>query len=47
MRAAGRTPEVHIYQREDDVLRSEPENTHYAQVVDFFARTLTENGRYR
>ena len=47
LRGAGCTPEVLIYQREDDVLRSETENTHYAQVVDFFARTLTENGRYR
>ena len=43
LRAVGRTPEVHIYQREDHVLRSETESTHNAQLVDFFARTLTVN----
>ena len=40
LRAAGRTPEVHVYAGEDHVPRPETEAVHYAQVIDFFGRTL-------
>ena len=43
LRAAGRTPEVHIYKGEGHGLRPEVQNVHYLRVVDFFGRALIDD----
>lgn len=40
LRAHGPTPEVHYYEGEDHIPRSETENEHHAHLVDFFERHL-------
>ena len=43
LRAAGRTPEVHIYEGEGHMLRPETERMHYLRVADFFGRVLIDD----
>ena len=43
LRAAGHTPEVHIYEGEGHMLRPETERMHYLRVVDFFGRALIDD----
>nr|WP_281430522.1 prolyl oligopeptidase family serine peptidase [Salinicola acroporae] len=40
LQAHGRSPEVHYYEGEDHIPRSEAENTHHTQLLGFFARHL-------
>ncbi|MHB0776006.1 alpha/beta hydrolase family protein [Halomonas sp. WWR20] len=42
LRAHGRDPEVHYYEGEDHIPRSEAENEHHAHLVNFFERSLRE-----
>lgn len=43
LQAHGRTPEVHYYEGEDHILRSEAENMHHAHLIDFFERHLSRD----